>query len=168
VFDVHKLRWMGGEHVRAADPARLVHLCEPFLRAAGLEPEVPRAAAWMAAFRDGLAHLSELPPRVHEILEPGAPEPDAAAALQTPGSRLLLPLVAARVENAAATPGGCNGTLFKTLVQAGGKELGLKGRDLFMPVRAALSGRTHGPELPLLFDALGSARAAARLRAAAA
>ena len=47
-----------------------------------------------------------------------------------------------------------------------GKRLGIKGRDLFQPVRAALTGRTHGPELPLLGELLGRERCIARLRSA--
>jgi len=31
----------------------------------------------------------------------------------------------------------------------------LKGKDLFMPVRVALTGKTHGPELPLIVDVFG-------------
>jgi nondiscriminating glutamyl-tRNA synthetase len=176
VFDVQKLRWMGGEHLRATDTARLGPLSVPFLRAAGLEGEVPRAHHWVMAFRDGIACMAELPAHVRELLDPGLPEPEAAEALRAPGARRLLPLLAERVERSTApAPLGpaepadrpLDGAGFKALVQDCGRELSLKGRDLFMPVRAALSGRTHGPELPLLFDALGQARVVTRLRAAA-
>ena len=48
-----------------------------------------------------------------------------------------------------------------------GKAAGLKGRELFQPVRAALTGRTHGPELPRVAELLGRERCVARLRAGA-
>ena len=41
---------------------------------------------------------------------------------------------------------------------------GRKGRALFMPLRLALTGREHGPELKTLLPILGRARAEARLR----
>jgi nondiscriminating glutamyl-tRNA synthetase len=44
-----------------------------------------------------------------------------------------------------------------------GADLGVKGRDLFQPVRAALTGRTHGPELPLVAELLGRDRCVERL-----
>ncbi|MFM8558919.1 MAG: glutamate--tRNA ligase [bacterium] len=44
-----------------------------------------------------------------------------------------------------------------------GADLGVKGRDLFQPVRAALTGRTHGPELPLVAELLGRVRCVERL-----
>ena len=36
---------------------------------------------------------------------------------------------------------------FKALVKAIGKDLGRKGKGLFMPMRIALTGRTSGPEV---------------------
>jgi glutamyl-tRNA synthetase len=51
----------------------------------------------------------------------------------------------------------------KTLQQ----ESGLKGKSLFMPLRAALTGRSHGPELAALLPLIGMERAQQRLRTAA-
>lgn len=42
---------------------------------------------------------------------------------------------------------------------------GEKGRGLFMPLRAALTGEMHGPELKAVLELLGPERAAARLAA---
>lgn len=39
------------------------------------------------------------------------------------------------------------------------KETGVKGRNLFMPIRIAVSGQMHGPELPLLIEVLGKEKA---------
>ena len=41
---------------------------------------------------------------------------------------------------------------------------GLKGKALFQPLRLALTGREHGPELKHLLPLLGRERALARLR----
>ncbi|ODA66550.1 Glutamate--tRNA ligase [Methyloligella halotolerans] len=43
------------------------------------------------------------------------------------------------------------------------KETGAKGKALFMPIRLALTGRDHGPELKPLLMLIGKERAAARL-----
>jgi glutamyl-tRNA synthetase len=40
---------------------------------------------------------------------------------------------------------------------------GVKGKALFRPLRLALTGREHGPELKLLLPLIGRARATARL-----
>ena len=44
-----------------------------------------------------------------------------------------------------------------------GAATGRKGRDLFMPLRLALTAREHGPELKTLLPMIGRARALARL-----
>ena len=44
---------------------------------------------------------------------------------------------------------------------------GHRGKALFMPLRAALTGLTHGPELAALLPLIGEERALARLHAAA-
>jgi len=43
---------------------------------------------------------------------------------------------------------------------------GRKGKALFLPLRAALTGRVHGPELAALLPLMGMKRALARLAAA--
>ena len=43
----------------------------------------------------------------------------------------------------------------KPLTKEVQKETGAKGKGLFMPIRIAVSGQMHGPELPLLIEVLG-------------
>jgi glutamyl/glutaminyl-tRNA synthetase len=52
---------------------------------------------------------------------------------------------------------------FKSTLQQVGAELGVKGRALFQPIRAALTGRTHGPELPVLAELIGRSSCIERL-----
>ena len=46
-------------------------------------------------------------------------------------------------------------------------ETGRKGKPLFLPLRRALTGRDHGPEMPGLLSLVGKERTVARLSAAA-
>jgi nondiscriminating glutamyl-tRNA synthetase len=55
---------------------------------------------------------------------------------------------------------------FKGYAQSVGKAVSLKGKDLFMPLRAALTGETHGPEMARVFPLIGVERARKRLQAA--
>jgi glutamyl-tRNA synthetase len=52
--------------------------------------------------------------------------------------------------------------------KAVGAETGRKGKELFMPLRQALTAREHGPELKSLLPIIGRERAAARLSGIAA
>lgn len=56
---------------------------------------------------------------------------------------------------------------FKAYTKALGAAAGVKGKALFMPLRAALTGETHGPELVQIWQLLGDSRIGARLQQAA-
>ena len=43
----------------------------------------------------------------------------------------------------------------KSLIMGCGKDLSIKGKDLFFPVRMALYGESQGPDLPIILDILG-------------
>jgi glutamyl-tRNA synthetase len=59
----------------------------------------------------------------------------------------------------------CDGD-FKALTKLLKERTGRKGADLFMPLRLALTGRTHGPELAPMLKLMSSETARTRLRAA--
>lgn len=55
---------------------------------------------------------------------------------------------------------------FKSCVKRLSAMAGVKGKSLYMPLRAALTGELHGPELARVWDLLGPERVRARLKAA--
>jgi nondiscriminating glutamyl-tRNA synthetase len=44
------------------------------------------------------------------------------------------------------------------------KSTGQKGKNLFMPIRAAVSGQTHGPDLPQAIELLGKVKVLNRIQ----
>lgn len=60
-------------------------------------------------------------------------------------------------------PAPWNETTFNTWINAVKEKTGKKGKDLFMPIRQALTGMDHGPELPVLLPLLGPEKVKARL-----
>ncbi len=70
---------------------------------------------------------------------------------------------------AASLPAGdWNESSWDSLVNAVKEKTGRKGKELFMPLRLALTGREHGPEMKVVFALLGRDRAEKRLRGEAA
>lgn len=57
-----------------------------------------------------------------------------------------------------------DGDTWKTWTGAVKEQTGRKGKALFLPLRLALTGRPHGPELAALLPLIGRARALGRLR----
>jgi len=165
IFDPDKLRWVNAHLLHQADGARLAGWAEEFLPAGARS--LPRAdlERLLDGVRGNLATLADLAGELEPFLsERPAFEPAAAAALGSAPARALCGELAAAL--------GCLAEWkeegVKSAIRSTGARLGLKGRDLFQPARAALTGRAHGPELPLVANLLGRERCVSRLRDAAA
>jgi len=164
VFDPDKLAWVNASILHHASGEAIEGWGSAFLPAAARALDPAARVALLAAIRGNLATLADLPRELVPFLDEALTfEPDAAAALAAPRAAELCEALAGAVAGLAEW----NGEQVKSAVQSLGKSIGLKGRELFQPVRAALTGRTHGPELPLVAELLGRERCVARLRAAA-
>jgi len=172
VFDSDKLRWVNAHWLHHASGEQLADWAadrgadgEPFLPAAAQALPADSRTALLGLVRGNLATLADLAGELAPFLgETPAREPDAEAALGEPrAAQVCLAYADALAELAEWSADGVKSALKTT-----GTQLGVKGRELFQPVRAALTGRTHGPELPQVAVWLGRERCVARLRAAAA
>ncbi len=112
----------------------------------------PAAAALAAAFQPSLVSYGQAAALAAAVLDPPAPPAHltaklAAASPQLARFRELRAAAAAWLDPAAARD------LIATY-RAWGKERGVGARDLLMPLRIALTGAEHGPELPFVLAAL--------------
>jgi len=164
IFDADKLRWMNAHYLHHADGARLRAWAEDFLPAAAKALPDLQQARLLELVRGNVSTLAELPAELEPYLADQVTfEPDASAVLAAESARNLTATLADDLAKLAEW----SGEVFKSALQSAGARLGLKGRELFQPARAALTGRTHGPELPHVAEALGRERCVSRLRAAA-
>lgn len=67
-------------------------------------------------------------------------------------------------EAAALVPDALDADSWNALANALKEKTGAKGKKLFMPLRLALTGQPHGPEMAALFPLIGAEKARARLR----
>ncbi len=67
-------------------------------------------------------------------------------------------------EAAALVPDSLDAESWGALANALKEKTGAKGKKLFMPLRLALTGQPHGPEMAALFPLIGAEKARARLR----
>ena len=170
VFDAAKLRWMNAHWLHHATGAQIAAWAA---RAGADAPAfVPDAArVWapdtlarvLEAVRGNLATLADLPGELSPFLDdPPMPEAAAQEALGAPGAAA----VCAAAAEALAGVADWRAEEVKSAIQSLAPMLGVKGKALFQPIRAALTGRTHGPELPLLAELLGRERCVMRLEQA--
>ena len=158
IFDQVKLDWLDHQHIMglaAEEHERLFAARLP----AGTPP--PSAAALAAVFQTSLVAYGQAAALAAAVLDPPAPPADLAAALAT-AARQLAWFRTLRAEAAGwLSPAAARDLL--AVYRARGKELGIGARDLLMPLRIALTGAEHGPELPFVLAALARDEALRRL-----
>ncbi len=126
-----------------------------YAEAAPRLPEGMDEAAWHA-IRPNLAHLAEAADWWQVVKGP------VACPVFADETRAFIGQAA---ETLAAL--AWNGDAWRDLTTALKEASGRKGKDLFQPLRQALTGRDHGPEMAMLLPLIGRDQALARLRAAA-
>ena len=114
-------------------------------------------AAFCAAVRENIT-LSEDAHKWAEIITNDLPPQTeaAAAAIQTAGADFYKAAAAAVMDDME----------WKFFCEKVGAATGCKGKNLFMPLRAALTGLTGGPEMPPLYKLIGAKKARRRLESA--
>jgi glutamyl-tRNA synthetase len=113
-----------------------------------------RGEAFWNAIRANIVLLPEVKIWVHIVdgpIEPVVPDPTFASAAAE-----VLPT------------GAYDGATWSAFTNAVKEKTGAKGKALFMPLRQALTGLDHGPEMAALFPLIGEARARKRLSGKAA
>jgi nondiscriminating glutamyl-tRNA synthetase len=156
VFDQEKLNWLNRHYLKQLPMQKLVGTAVPFLSQAGLipEPVAPPVSEWLELVLDAVInkidYLSQLPDAARLIFEYDVRK--AAESLGTiesednAASREILKRVVSKVleERQITYP------RFREILKEVQKETGRKGKELFHPVRVALTGAESGPELEKL------------------
>lgn len=171
VFDIDKLNWLNGHYIRQCSIERLTKLAIPYLQEAGyLEQEVsPEKFAWLeklvALTQPYLSYMAEITSHVEPFFREQVAPVDEEARQILAGEQV--PLVMNTAIELISAAEELTEESIKPLLKAVGKQTGLKGKFVFMPLRVALIGKPHGPELHQIIAVLGKERTIARLKAVA-
>ncbi len=160
VFDRAKLDWLAHEHVMRLDPQEHARR---FAERLPQSTPPPATAALAAASQPSLSTYGEAPAFAAAVLD--TPTLEAAALALVAGARPQIEyFVGARAAAAWLDPAAARALL--SAYREWGAGQGLSPKSLLMPLRVALTGREHGPELHFVLAALDRATTVARLREA--
>jgi len=172
VFDHAKLRWFNAHYLRAKPIQDRAALFAQWARRDPSLADAPelRDEAWLHILADAIADhvevLSDVAPAVTDLLRDDVVlDPASQDALRGHAARALveeLAAIARRCEDVGALSAATSRNELNEL----GKRHGVKGKELFRPIRIAVTGSEHGIELPLLLPLLGGARIAGRIASA--
>lgn len=152
-LDPEKLEWLSGEHIRRMVPEELARELEFSLGPDALPRGQERRTRLAAAIQERISTFKAAREFLPQLDPPDPMEwtPEARKALQGGEAGRIL----SRLRVALSEFQDWDGERVMDAVRSVGEELGVKGRALFMPVRAAVTGATGGPELADVFEIQG-------------
>jgi len=159
IFDKDKLDWVNGHHIRNYDTDKLTDMAIPYLIESGYidEKTVEEKHDWVKAIvitiQESISNLSEIPEKV-EIFFNNKIEPEDENALEMLKGEQVSSLLNAFKEELDKIE-EVDDEFSKGIMKKIQKATGVKGKNLYMPVRIALTGNNHGPELTNIIYILG-------------
>jgi glutamyl-tRNA synthetase len=160
-FDFEKCKWVNQQHLLALGVADFAVAAKPFVAAAGL-PIPANYAAVAAAVKDKVRLLDEVPAAVDFLLLDEFAYDDEVVD-KVRANAAAKGLLASLAES-LATSGEWSADAAKAALNATAQTAGVKPGQLMFPLRVALSGRAHGPDLGDMLNLLGGDRCVARVR----
>ena len=151
IFDYEKLHWINRQHIKKLAPGEKARIAFPYLRSAGLMPESMTEAHWawlekaVEILMEGMDRFSELPPRFSLLYEfsPDSMDEEAGKILNEEKARSVIALFHEKTSPLAEF----SYADFVTITAEIKKTTGAKGKDLYHPLRVALTARASGLEL---------------------
>ncbi|TLM98152.1 glutamate--tRNA ligase, partial [bacterium] len=150
VFDLDKLNWINGFYIRQKSVERITDMALPYLQDAGFITGdiTPERRQWLElvveSVREHLSFVAEITDYVGIYFNDDIEFENEEAREVLRGEQIPTVMDAFRdkVREMPAIDADAVKTMLKTLT----KELKLGGKLVYMPVRVALTGQTHGPE----------------------
>lgn len=165
VFDVQRLNWFNSHYIRSLPLSVVTERAKAFLDAEQIKSvSEKQLEEIVASVRDGLTTLSQITEATKFYFAGSLEIPNdiRETVLHTPNARLVLEKT---LQNLDKMPWGDTKDC-KAVVDSIGKEISIKGKDLYWPIRAALSAKTHGPDLGTMLSVLGEKQVRARIESA--
>lgn len=166
VFDTHKLSHLNNLYIKNADTDRITELAIPHLQKAGRLPaELSKeqqqwAHDLVALYQEQMTSASDIV-ELSEVFFRSHLQMDHEAQLII-GEEHVSTVLSALLEKIKASD-EFSPTRAAALIKEVQKETGFKGKQLFMPIRVALTGEMHGRDLNHTIYLLGRDRVIERL-----
>ncbi|TMW70004.1 glutamate--tRNA ligase [Alteribacter natronophilus] len=166
VFDTDKLEWINNRYVKEAELSEVVDLALPHLVKAGKLPEdmASEQRQWaeklIALYQEQMSYGAEIVELADLFFKEEIEYNEEAKQVL---SEEQVPEVMAAFKEEVAALEEFEPAAIKKAIKSVQKSTGHKGKKLFMPIRVAVSGQTHGRDLPDTIALLGREKVLVRL-----
>ena len=168
-FDNNKLTWINNQYIKAQPLERIVNLALPFFVKEGVatQEEVDNNRAWfeklISLYQPQMSYGAEIVELTKQFfVEEIKFDEEELEILKQDTTVAVFEDFLEKLEVA----GDFSSENIKTLIKTIQKDTGVKGKNLFMPIRIASTGSMHGPELNTSLELLGRDRVVTRVKAA--
>lgn len=154
VFDVDKLDWVNAQYIRKMEVSKLAQLVKPYLIEAGFVSEDIcdcKLELIALTFQESISKLSDIVSQSEFLFREIEVEEEAKTMANVEHIGILKEKIREELESVDEI----DSEIAKGFMKKIQKASGFKGKDLFMPVRALLTGQVHGPELSNILQILG-------------
>ena len=157
-FDSKKLEWISNHYMKDMPLEDVVPAATEHLIAAGKVPAnpTPETNEWIhklvGLYHEQMSYAAEIVPLADLFFGDGIELDDAEKEFL---SSETSPIVIKAFKEKIPTIEPFDAATIKATIKEVQKETGIKGKNLFMPLRIAISGEMHGPELGTTIQLLG-------------
>ena len=168
-FDNNKLTWINNQYIKAQPLERIVNIALPFFVKEGVatQEKVDNNRAWfeklISLYQPQMSYGAEIVELTKQFfVEEIKFDEEELEILKQDTTVAVFEDFLEKLEVA----GDFTSENIKTLIKTIQKDTGVKGKNLFMPIRIASTGSMHGPELNTSLELLGRDRVVTRVKAA--
>lgn len=158
--DMENLKRINRRHIRGLEAEELAEMLFPFLMADGFDCSESAFLDFSEAIRDNISLLEDAK-RYAPIFFSNLPplDDEAEKILAGKETKKILGAFLKVIESIDKLTRDS----YKMAVKGSMEEVGIEGRDFFMPLRAAITGMTSGPELEAVVTFIGIERVRGRI-----
>ncbi|MBU2510561.1 glutamate--tRNA ligase [bacterium] len=153
VFDIEKLKWMNQQYIKQIPIEELAKLVQPYLPQQALDIEPDRLTRIIQVVRDYITTLPDINSKLDLFFNdnPTIEDEDLLAKVKEEPSQQVYKCFIEKVGELDELSSENFGQVMKAVQ----KETGVKGKNLWIPMRIAITLMEHGPDLSSVVDIFG-------------
>ena len=155
IFDIKKLNWMNNHYIKKLDPQEIL---DKFLKD-NIDLKDKITLPMIKLVYEKIERLKDIRDELKFLFEYSLENKKCHEILNNESSKTVLKLFNTKLEKTPIL----DSMSFKTIVSKIQDEIKVGGKDLWMPLRIAITGKMHGPDVASIVEILGKEACLQRL-----
>ncbi|MGL4951539.1 MAG: glutamate--tRNA ligase [Mycoplasma sp.] len=150
-FDITKMNWLGNQHFKKMDNNQFLEFVNPFVKSTN-EIYLKHKEDVILLFKPQLSYAGEIDSLIEDLFNNNISKELIDEAKESiEAYKVISPMIIEYINSNDVN----DESTFKQMIDHLKNNTGLKGKDLFMPIRILCTTKSHGPELAKTLYLLG-------------